>query len=81
MHNWNELSVDEKRGIVYIPFGTGRFDFVGANRKGNNFFGNSLVALDLKTGKKLWHYQLVHHDLWDYDLPQAPEAAHDQTKR
>ena len=73
MHNWSELSVDDKRGIVYIPFGTARFDFYGGNRKGNNLFGNSLVALDARTGKRLWHYQLVHHDLWDYDLPQAPK--------
>ena len=73
VHNWSELTVDEKRGIVYIPFGTARFDFYGGNRKGNNLFGNSLVALDARTGKRLWHYQLVHHDLWDYDLPQAPK--------
>jgi quinoprotein glucose dehydrogenase len=73
VHNWSELSVDEKRGIVYIPFGTARFDFYGGNRHGNNLFGNSLVALDARTGKRLWHYQLVHHDLWDYDLPQAPK--------
>ena len=73
VHNWSELSLDEKRGIVYIPFGTARFDFYGGNRKGNNLFGNSLVALDARTGKRLWHYQLVHHDLWDYDLPQAPK--------
>ena len=65
--------VDEERGIVYIPFGTARFDFYGGNRIGNNLFGNSLVALDARTGKRLWHYQLVHHDLWDYDLPQAPK--------
>src|SRR5581483_11825376 len=73
VHNWSELSVDEQRGIVYIPFGTARFDFYGGNRHGNNLFGNSLVALDARTGKRLWHYQLVHHDLWDYDLPQAPK--------
>ena len=73
VHNWSELSVDEKRGIVYIPFGTARFDFYGGNRHGNNLFGNSLVALDARTGKRLWHFQLVHHDLWDYDLPQAPK--------
>src|SRR5437870_3009539 len=73
VHNWSELSVDEKRGIVFIPFGTARFEFYGGNRHGNNLFGNSLVALDARTGKRLWHYQLVHHDLWDYDLPQAPK--------
>ena len=72
VHNWNELSVDEKRGIVFIPFGTARFDFYGANRHGQDLFGNSLVALDARTGKRLWHFQTVHHDLWDYDLPTAP---------
>ena len=72
VHNWNELSVDEKRGILYIPFGTARYDFYGANRHGQNLFGNSLVALDARTGKRIWHFQTVHHDLWDYDLPTAP---------
>ena len=73
VHNWNEMTVDEKRGIAYIPLGTARYDFYGANRKGNDLFGNSLLALDARTGKRLWHYQLVHHDLWDYDLPVAPK--------
>ena len=73
VHNWNEMTVDEKRGIAYIPFGTARYDFYGANRKGNDLFGNSLLALDARTGKRLWHFQMVHHDLWDYDLPAAPK--------
>lgn len=73
VHNWNEMTVDERRGIAFIPFGTARFDFYGANRKGNDLFGNSLVALDARTGKRLWHFQMVHHDLWDYDLPTAPK--------
>jgi quinoprotein glucose dehydrogenase len=73
VHNWSELTVDEGRGIVYIPFGTARFDFYGGNRIGNDLFGNSIVALDAKTGKRLWHFQAVHHDLWDYDFPQAPK--------
>jgi glucose dehydrogenase len=73
VHNWSEFTIDEQRGIAFIPFGTARFDFYGGNRKGNNLFANSLVALDARTGKRLWHYQLVHHDLWDYDLPQAPK--------
>ena len=73
VHNWNEMTVDEKRGIAYIPLGTSRYDFYGANRKGNDLFGNSLLALDIRTGKRLWHFQLVHHDLWDYDLPAAPK--------
>jgi len=73
VHNWSELTVDEARGIAYIPFGTARFDFYGGNRIGNDLFGNSLVALDARTGKRLWHFQAVHHDLWDYDFPQAPK--------
>jgi quinoprotein glucose dehydrogenase len=73
VHNWSELTVDEQRGIVFIPLGTARYDFYGGNRKGNNLFGNSLLALDARTGKRLWHFQTVHHDLWDYDLPNAPK--------
>ncbi len=73
VHNWNEMTIDEKRGIAYIPLGTARYDFYGANRKGNDLFGNSLLALDVRTGKRLWHFQLIHHDLWDYDLPVAPK--------
>jgi glucose dehydrogenase len=73
VHNWNEMTLDEKRGIAYIPLGTARYDFYGANRKGDNLFGNSLLALDARSGKRLWHFQLVHHDLWDYDLPVAPK--------
>jgi quinoprotein glucose dehydrogenase len=73
VHNWSELTIDEARGIAYVPFGTGRFDFYGGDRPGQNLFGNSLVALDARTGKRLWHYQIVHHDVWDYDLPVAPK--------
>jgi quinoprotein glucose dehydrogenase len=73
VHNWSELTIDEARGIAYVPFGTGRFDFYGGDRPGKNLFANSLVALDARTGKRLWHYQIVHHDLWDYDLPVAPK--------
>jgi quinoprotein glucose dehydrogenase len=73
VHNWNELTVDEQNGIVFVPFGTARYDFYGGNRHGQNLFANSIVALDARTGKRIWHYQLVHHDLWDYDLPAAPK--------
>jgi glucose dehydrogenase len=73
VHNWSESSIDERRGIAFISFGSPRFDFYGGDRPGNNLFGNSLVALDARTGRRMWHYQLVHHDLWDYDLPQAPK--------
>lgn len=69
---WAGMSLDEKKGIVYIPLGSPAFDFYGGNRKGKNLFGNSLLALDARTGKRKWHYQLVHHDLWDYDLPAPP---------
>ena len=73
VHNWSELTIDDERGIAFIPFGTARFDFYGGNRQGANLFANSLVALDARTGKRLWHHQLVHHDLWDFDLPQSPK--------
>jgi glucose dehydrogenase len=68
VHNWSELTVDEARGIVYIPTGTARYDFYGGNRHGANLYANSVVALDAKTGARKWHFQAVHHDLWDYDL-------------
>jgi len=73
VHNWSELTIDEARGIAFVPFGTGRFDFYGGDRAGQNLFANSLVALDARTGRRLWHYQIVHHDVWDYDLPVAPK--------
>ena len=71
--NWSGLSLDEKRGIVYVPTETaGPDDFWGGDRHGMNLFANSLIALDAKTGKRLWHQQLVHHDLLDKDLPTPP---------
>jgi glucose dehydrogenase len=73
VHNWAELTVDEARGIVYIPTGTARYDFYGGNRHGANLFGNSILALDARTGKRIWHFQTVHHDLWDYDLATSPK--------
>jgi quinoprotein glucose dehydrogenase len=69
---WAGMSIDEKRGIVFIPLGSPAYDFFGGNRKGKNLFGNCLLAVDAATGKRKWHYQLVHHDLWDYDLPAPP---------
>ena len=71
--NWNELTIDEKRGIAFIPTGTGKWDHYGADRIGQNLFANSVVALDARTGKRLWHFQTVHHDLWDWDLPAGPK--------
>ncbi|MFL5808419.1 MAG: c-type cytochrome, partial [Flavisolibacter sp.] len=70
---WSEMSVDTKRGIVFLPLGSPTYDFYGADRLGSNLFGNSLVALNARTGKRLWHFQTVHHDLWDYDLASAPQ--------
>jgi quinoprotein glucose dehydrogenase len=72
-NNWGEMTVDEQRGILYVPLGSPTFDLYGADRKGANLFGNSLVALDARTGKRLWHFQTVHHDVWDYDLTTAPK--------
>jgi quinoprotein glucose dehydrogenase len=71
-NNWSGMALDEKRGIVYIPLGSIGGDFYGANRKGTNLYANSLLALDAATGKYIWHYQVVHHDLWDRDLPANP---------
>ncbi|MEO7799379.1 MAG: PQQ-binding-like beta-propeller repeat protein, partial [Opitutaceae bacterium] len=70
---WGEMSLDQKRGIVYLPIGSPTYDYYGADRIGANLFSDSLVALDARTGKRLWHYQTVHHDLWDYDLVAAPQ--------
>src|SRR3984957_18753417 len=69
---WGFFTIDEKRGIVYAPLGAPTSDFYGADRVGDGLYGNSLVALDARTGVRLWHQQLVHHDLWDYDLAAAP---------
>jgi quinoprotein glucose dehydrogenase len=71
-NNWSGMSLDEKRGIVYIPTGSVGGDFYGGIRKGQNLFANSLIALDAATGKYIWHYQVVHHDLWDRDLAANP---------
>jgi quinoprotein glucose dehydrogenase len=70
---WSEMSIDAKRGIAYLPVGSPTYDFYGADRLGANLFGNCLVALNARTGKRLWHFQTVHHDLWDYDLASAPQ--------
>jgi quinoprotein glucose dehydrogenase len=71
-NNWTGMSLDEERGIVYVPTGTASPDFYGGTRKGSNLFANSIIALEAATGKYIWHYQVVHHDLWDRDLPAAP---------
>ena len=69
---WAGISLDKKRGVVYIPTGSASFDFWGGNRLGKNLFANSIIALDASTGKRIWHYQTVHHDIWDRDLPAPP---------
>jgi len=69
---WGLMSVDPERGLIFLPYGSPTFDFYGADRKGKDLFGNSLVALDAETGKLAWYYQFVHHDTWDYDLESAP---------
>jgi quinoprotein glucose dehydrogenase len=66
------MSIDEKRGILYFVTGSPVYDFYGADRKGDNLFGNSIVAVDVRTGEYRWHFQAVHHDLWDYDLVSSP---------
>jgi quinoprotein glucose dehydrogenase len=69
---WATYSADEALGLVYIPVGMPLLDEYGGHRPGDNLFGNSLVALDVKTGTRRWHFQMVHHDIWDYDTPMAP---------
>ena len=71
-NSWAGMSVDVDRGIVYIPTGSATPDFYGGERIGRNLFANTLLALDAKTGKRIWHFQTVYHDLWDRDLPAAP---------
>ena len=69
---WAPMTLDEKRGLLYMPVSTPSNDFYGARRKGNGLFADSLVCLDAATGKRKWHYQIVHHGLWDYDPPSPP---------
>lgn len=69
---WSILSVDHERGLVFLPLTSPSYDFWGGDRKGANLFGNSVVALEAATGKLRWHFQTVHHDIWDYDLPAQP---------
>lgn len=71
-NNWGGMSLDEKRGMVFFATGSPTYDYYGKDRIGENLFGNSVVALDARTGKYKWHFQTVHHDLWDYDLPAPP---------
>jgi len=73
VNTWGEITIDAARGIAYFPLGSPTYDYYGADRHGANLFGTSLLALDARTGKRLWHFQMVHHDLWDYDNTAAPQ--------
>ena len=72
---WGQMTVDEELGIAYLPIEMPTGDYFGGHRPGNNLFAESLVAVDLQTGKRIWHFQLVHHPIWDYDIPCAPILA------
>ncbi len=69
---WAGISVDSERGMIFVPTGSASFDFYGGNRLGANLFANCIIALDARTGERRWHYQTVHHDIWDRDLPAPP---------
>lgn len=71
-NSWAGFSLDEQRGWVFVPTGSAAFDFYGGDRKGENLFANSIVCLNAQTGERIWHYQTVHHDVWDRDLPCPP---------
>jgi quinoprotein glucose dehydrogenase len=72
VNNWAGMSLDEKRGLVFVPTGSASFDFYGSNRRGDDLFANTLLALNAETGERVWHFQAVHHDLWDRDFPAPP---------
>ena len=72
---WSQVTIDEELGLVYLPVESPTGDYYGGHRPGNDLYGESLVCLDLKTGAKKWHYQLVHHPIWDFDIPSAPILA------
>jgi len=71
-NSWSISTVDESRGLVFVPLTSSSYDFFGGDRQGANLYSDSLVALNCETGRKVWHYQTVHHDLWDYDLASPP---------
>ena len=71
-NSWSGLTLDEKTGILFAPTGSASYDFYGGKRRGQNLFANCLLALDAETGKRKWHFQFIHHDLWDWDLPAPP---------
>lgn len=69
---WSGMALDIKRGVVYVPTASTKYNFYGANRKGSNLYGNCLLAINARTGKLLWYYQMIHHDIWDYDNATTP---------
>jgi len=69
---WSTMSVDNERDLIFLPVGSASYDFYGGDRKGQDLFANSLVALQASTGKLVWYFQMVHHDIWDYDMPAQP---------
>jgi quinoprotein glucose dehydrogenase len=71
-NSWSGFSLDERRGILFAPTGSASFDFYGGKRPGQNLFANCLLAIDAATGKRIWHFQFIHHDVWDWDTPTAP---------
>lgn len=71
-NNWAGMTLDRLRGIVYVPTGSATYDFWGGYRQGDNLFSNSVLALDAKTGRRIWHFQAIHHDVWDRDFPANP---------
>ena len=71
-NNWTGMTVDASHGIIYVPTGSAAFDFYGGNRLGDDLFANSLIALNADTGKRIWHFQAVRHDIWDRDFPSPP---------
>jgi quinoprotein glucose dehydrogenase len=71
-NDWSSMAIDARRGLLYVPTASPKYNFYGANRAGKNLFGDSLLALDARTGKLRWYYQMVHHDIWDYDNPSTP---------
>ena len=71
-NNWTGMTLDARRGVIYVPTGSAAFDFYGGDRTGDNLFANSLIALNAETGQRLWHFQAVHHDVWDRDFPTPP---------
>jgi quinoprotein glucose dehydrogenase len=72
VNNWAGMSIDSKRGLVFLGLGSPSYDFYGKDRKGANLYGNCVLALEAATGKHVWHFQTVHHDMWDYDIPAPP---------